>query len=159
MLWLEELNKCVLSWKGTPHMDGQCMKGRGVDCVHFVAAVLDELEGTTTLVPKKAKLTGVFSREESMKVCRAIARAHDHTTLHHPKATDIMPGDVLVVAAEPNGSSPGHVMIAGVEDGSAWHVTSGSGVSMTGIGGYWKDVLMVWRPTNKEQWKCTSLQK
>ena len=41
--WDSKVERICSQWKGTPYKLNMCHPGVGVDCVHFVAAVLDLL--------------------------------------------------------------------------------------------------------------------
>jgi cell wall-associated NlpC family hydrolase len=123
------LQRILNEWEGTPHMDGQQCKGRGVDCVRFVAAVLDEMSGTKTPLehlPRdasfhdKAKCIGAFKRFLTL-----------FEASHVPEEEPKQPGDVFITGPESGG--PGHAIILGT-DGQLWQ-------ALDRVGGYAPDLM------------------
>jgi len=109
------LQRVLNDWKDTPHMNGQQCKGRGVDCVRFIAAVLDEMAGTKT--PLEHLPNDVAFHDRS----RCIAALKRFLTLFKfyevPEDEPKQPGDVFVTGPENGG--PGHAIILGT-DGQLW---------------------------------------
>lgn len=108
-------------------MDGQQAKGRGVDCVRFVAAVLDEMQGTRTELEKLPRDAAFHAREKCFTAFRLFIRQFDGYEI--PEGEPVQPGDVLVVGPVTGG--PGHAIIVG-KDGQLWH--SAGSVTRTGMG-------------------------
>lgn len=113
------IHKILLSWEGTPHMDGQQAKGLGVDCVRFVAGVLDELRGTHTKVNHLPPDTAFHARESCIRAFRQFMIGFNGYELAE---TDTMqPGDVMITG--PANGGPGHAIFIGC-DQSLWHAAS-----------------------------------
>ena len=138
------------SWEKTPYRLGESCKGRGVDCIHFMSGVLDELYG----FPREAiaKLQGDTCLH-SPKSAKAAMRVIIRTYSSHKRVTDdtIEPGDALVTG--PINGGPGHVMIAGTLN-RLWHATLNNGIEQTGSA-YRPDLETlheIYRATDKEKW-------
>jgi cell wall-associated NlpC family hydrolase len=146
------LDAALRSWDGTPYLPGQQAKGPkgGVDCVRFVAAVLDELYGKVTPIetlPQDAALharaTAVLAMKRIITLYRPNERVADDT---------IEPGDVLVTSQP--GGGPGHALIAGPRRWTLWESTL-DGVHFTGWGGIVAAgyrLEAVYRPQLKASW-------
>jgi cell wall-associated NlpC family hydrolase len=154
-LTLPALERVLLSWEGTPYMVGQQAKGAGVDCVRFVAGVLDELRGRATPVATLPNDAALHNRAGAVAAMRRILE------LQRPwvpvEDGTVEPGDVLVWA--PRGGGPGHATIAGGERFVLWE-SSVSGVRRTAIGamlvhGAWA-FSGAFRPTDKTSWRASA---
>jgi cell wall-associated NlpC family hydrolase len=149
--WQTRLQRVLMSWQGTPWVAGQQCRGKGVDCVRFVVAVLDELHGAA--LPPVQRLpqdAALHDRAGMMAVAHGIRQRYPHEVIE-PRAERIEPGDVVVfrVGAQ---SGPGHVAIAGSEgDRELWHACRGTGVARTSAAAS-SGILWIWRPTRKESW-------
>lgn len=117
----KRVQRVLESWEGTPYVLGACQKQRGVDCVRFVASVIDELYGRrradqiATLPPDaalhdRAGAIGAMKRILELYPCDPVEDSF------------IEPGDVFVTGAANGG--PGHAMIAGNRQGELWHASS-----------------------------------
>lgn len=152
--WQQALERVLLSWQGTPWMAGQCCRGRGVDCVRFVVAVLDELhhyEGDA--VPRLPQDMSLHDRAGAMRVVKLIERRWPNRILAVGEA--IEPGDVVVIRTSAAGG-PGHVLIAGVKPAELWHATSMVGVVRTSLavaGPGAEKVVRIWRTLGRESWR------
>lgn len=118
-----------MSWKGTPYRAGQQRKGAGVDCVRFVTAVFDELEGGQTDIRILPQDLALHQPEIARGAMRQLLRAFDGRSLPDGYL-ELEPGDVIV-SGFPQGG-PGHAMIVGPWP-QVWH-SCRSGVVMTGLG-------------------------
>lgn len=121
-------------WIGTPWMAGQNCPGRGVDCVHFVTSVLDELLGYADRddIPLLPQDLSLHSASKAIAAVHALLRRYPGVT----QLNDVQayhPGDVIVVRREPN-AGPGHVGIVGHPSDRYWHAVTGSGVAPSGMG-------------------------
>lgn len=118
-LMTHTLGGVLAGWKGTPYRSGQQCKGYGVDCVRFVCAVLDELEGKSrgfkTLPPDAAL--------HAPEVARLVMRRIMRTFWPWDSVLDgtAEPGDVLV--AGPRHGGPGHAIIVGPTRNTLWEAT------------------------------------
>lgn len=147
------LERILDSWDGTPYAIGQQMKGAGVDCVRFVAAVLDELYGYKRLpVQDLPHDVALHQRETAIAAMRLIMKLYEP---NEPVLDEILePGDILVMAPPKGG--PGHAMIVGARENEIWHST-GKRVQMTGIGFFdaghtgWK-LFGAYRALDRERW-------
>lgn len=116
-------------WRGTPYMAGQQMRGVGVDCVRFVAAVLDEFYLREPVpietLPTDAALHARDSAIAGMKRLRELYMPNDPV-----EDGSLEPADVLVTG--PKNGGPGHAMIVGPRRNQLWHA-AGNEVHTTGF--------------------------
>lgn len=126
----ERLATILEKWRGTPYMAGQQCLGAGVDCVRFVAAVLDELYHRAPVpiatLPPDAALHSREGAIAGMKRIRELYMPNDAI-----EDGSIEPGDVLVTG--PRNGGPGHAMIVGPRPSELWHA-AGDAVHMSGLG-------------------------
>lgn len=105
------------SWEETPYRADQRVKGRGVDCVRFVCAVMDELLGelrsSNVSWPQDGALHDPIGAVRTMRTFLKTYQPHFAV-----RDGTCQPGDVLVCGAENGG--PGHAMIVG-QRGAIWH--------------------------------------
>ena len=107
----------LICWRGTPYVPGQCIRNRGVDCVHFVVAMYDILTSTfyqVTLLPQDAAFHSKPTSEASM---RKILKMYPSSPV---KGDTVQPGDVIICGPIGKNGGPGHGMIVGKD--SLWHV-------------------------------------
>jgi hypothetical protein len=113
------LGAVLRPWLGTPYLAGQQRQRVGVDCVRFVAGVLDELLERRTPIetlPADACMHDPAGALAAMEQFATIFGAED--------ATDdavIYPGDAVVTGPEEGG--PGHCMLVGHERNVVWHAS------------------------------------
>lgn len=122
------LKDVLHSWRGTRYMDGQCVKGAGVDCVRFLACVLNELYREELAVPER--LPRDLSLHDPAGARAALRRFME--TYPHDDVTDapaLTPGDVLVTG--PVDGGPGHAVLVGPVRNTLWEATT-QGVDQTG---------------------------
>jgi hypothetical protein len=146
--WQDELQSVIDGWAGTPYLAGSCMRRRGVDCVRFVDAVLNELHGHG--LPPVSAAVGVGSTHDRRNVVRAyreLAGRYRHRLVDRDEMPE--PGDVLVTTRD---GFPGHVMIAGRQRGVLWDADVGIGVGRVGWGGVRGEVLRHWRLEERLTW-------
>ena len=159
MIWLPldrsveaRLSNVLQSWKGTPYMRGQKVKGIAVDCVRFVCGVLDEMyrrpfEDFRDL-PSDACME---NPKGAVKVMLTVLRRYDHIKVDTLNGLKIEPGDVILVGTD---EGPGHAMIAGTKHNQVWHCNGKKVVfSPLSFSGKGMDKLFaVYRPQGKDQW-------
>lgn len=141
------IQKILSEWEGTPYAAGWQAKGAGVDCVRFVAGVLDELQGHHTELERLPQDASFHNKELCIRGMRGFLSRYPHTKV---ESTMLQPGDVIV--AGPRGGGPGHAILAGVR--SLWHCDS-SCVSPTGFTQREQDTFIfhsVYRVANREAW-------
>lgn len=152
MTWQDRVDQVCKPWKGTPHSYGSQAKGFGVDCMRFVDAALSELAGIKPGGDGLERIAPNASLHEPGVAARAISylrHRHPADDVTGIKATEVEPGDVLVMK---NGPHPGHVAIAGSLEGGVWHVTKEAGVVMSGVGAWWQYVTAVYRVKGRQAW-------
>lgn len=149
-------SKCM-PWKGTPYSLSSCTKKVGVDCIHFVAAVLDDLYGEKhsknlkSLPPDAC----VHNKAGVMRAGRALFQAYPAFS----KVSDntIEAGDLVVLGPAQEEPTAGHLLIAGSR-GKLWQAIA-VGVCFTGYGVDESQMLVsVYRAGDKEKWlsSCSS---
>ena len=137
----DRLQKILCSWEGTQHMDGQQSKGKGVDCVRFVSAVLDELGGTKTDIIHLPRDTAFHQRATAMSGMRLFIKQFGGYSV--PAEEPLQPGDILVTG--PANGGPGHAIIVG-PDRFLWHSAHKkvvrAGLSALAMGGLYHKTTM-----------------
>lgn len=149
--WMQIVEDRCLSWKGTPYKLNACEKGRGVDCIHFVAAVLDELYGVEhsknlkSLPPDAC----VHNKKGILEAGRALLNAYPHIRVDD---NSLEAGD-LVLFGPPSTLTTSHLLIASTQ-GRLWQATKTAlGVLVSGYGTNEDQALVaVYRATDKEKW-------
>lgn len=141
------------AWEGTPYRHGQCARGIGVDCIHFGAAVLDELYGSRysrdlrSLPPDAC----VHNRRGVEIAMRSLLRAYP--AIERVEDGSVEPGDLLVFSPLLHGApaAPAHLMVAGGH-GRLWHA-SHPRVCFTGYFMSTQEALLaVYRAADKDKW-------
>lgn len=112
----DRMQETLNEWEDTPHMDGQQSKGKGVDCVRFVAAILDELGGTKTPIKHLPRDAAFHKRELAISGMKLFIKQFNGRKLSIDEP--LQPGDVLVTG--PVSGGPGHAIILG-PNGFLWH--------------------------------------
>lgn len=148
---LTRLDSVQRSWLNTPYMEGQSVKGAGVDCIRLVTSILDELYGLdgTKDLPITARDIGHHSG-----AWRTLAKfALETYPLESEWHGTIQPGDVILTRGESNAKpdSVSHIAMAG-RSGAVIHATPPR-VSMTAIAGL-PPIERVYRPLNVERWSA-----
>lgn len=123
------ISAALRNWDGTPyHLFGQAAgRGGGVDCIRFLTAVADRVEGVPyRKLPRTMADAAMHAPALARGVMRQLIRMYDLKVV-----TDgvLQPGDFLVAA--PIGGGPGHGIFVGL--GHLWHSTEANGVVRTGL--------------------------
>lgn len=148
---LNRIERALVSWEETPYSPGQQCKKVGVDCVRFGCGVLDELYRTTkTSMPVRAQDASLHDRDGALAAMREIMGRYPE----HDDVTDgwVEPGDILVTGPTGINGGPGHMMLVGHKQNTAWQATQ-AGVHFTGLflpAGY--RLFRVYRMCNRELW-------
>lgn len=149
------LGAAIRGWEGTPHVAGQRTpgKGGGVDCINFVAAVLEEcyLGAQPSLalpdagpIPRPPQDLGAHDADGARwgevvawfrRRFPARAVLSDPMGLVAPRRAGRLsaPGDVLVMTPSKGARGVNHVGICGEAPGSVWHA-GGWGVTEGSLG-------------------------
>jgi cell wall-associated NlpC family hydrolase len=124
------LDTALRAWEGTPYMAGQQKESAGVDCVRFVAAVMDDLlrrpRTPIATLPADAALhdrDGAIAAMKRLRLAFMPNRFLEDGEL-------LEPGDIVVTG--PSAGGPGHAMIVGARRSTLWHATR-LGVQWTGL--------------------------
>lgn len=107
----------LLSWEGTPYLPGQCVLKRGVDCVHFIAAVYDIMTNKFFQVNKLPQDASFHNRALAEAGMRQFFKMYPS---HAVSGDVVQPGDVIICGPVGKNGGPGHGMIVGKD--SLWHV-------------------------------------
>lgn len=147
--WTRRVEEVCRSWSGTPYKLGRCVKQRYVDCIHFGAAVLDELYGINhskdlrSLPPDAC----IHNRRGVQKALRALLEAYPS----HRRVRDgsLEAGDLVVTGPQQGG--PSHLLVAS-RRGVLWEASS-HGVRASGYGIFTVERLVaVFRAQDKHLW-------
>lgn len=146
---LARLDAVQKSWLGTPYMEGQSVKGAGVDCIRLVTSILDELYGLTGT--SELPVTPRDLGQHSDGWLRLAKYALQTYPLEQESHNTIQPGDVILTRGSKNSKpdSVSHIAMAG-RSGSVIHATSPR-VGMTAIAGL-PPIERVYRPLQVERW-------
>ncbi len=140
----------IKPWINTPFMAGQCCAGVGVDCTHFVCAVLDELYGTMPPRPIRRWKpgTGQQSVRHGAEVMREIVQMFPAA---RRVSSPLEPGDTVVLRY---GRGPGHLAIIGPERNTIWHVPMGIGAKVceAPLKMFLGRAVRAYRMTDRENW-------
>ena len=144
---LDRFQDILESWEDTPYMDGQQAKGVGVDCVHFVSAVLDELEGIKIPLDKIPQDACFHDKEKCSMAFRKFMRVYGAVNIGN---YNVQPGDVIICG--PSNGGPGQAVSVGPH-GFMWHCdgyrVSKRGCEFFNLGEYvFKTVLRSKRRSN-----------
>jgi cell wall-associated NlpC family hydrolase len=145
------LARALARWDGTPYVPGAQARGAGVDCVRFVAAVLDELRRRVTPIETLPNDAALHAPGPARAAMLRLRRAYGPSALVHDDSLE--PGDVVVTGVE--GGGPGHALIAGDRPNVLWE-SPGQGVRRVGLSALRRAgvvVFAVYRPTDKPSWR------
>lgn len=148
--WARRVEEVCLGWVGTPYKLGRCVKQRYVDCIHFGAAVLDELYGICHSKDLKSLPPDacIHNRRGVQKALRSLLEAYPS----HRRVRDgsLEAGDLVVTGPQQGG--PSHLLIAS-RRGVLWEA-SRTGVRASGYGIFSLERLVaVYRAQDKHLWK------
>jgi len=149
--WDETVERSCASWEGTPYRHGKHFKGIGVDCLHFAAAVLDDLYGSSISASLKSLAPDacVHNREGVAAAVRALMTYFPGMERYHG---DCLQAGDLVITGPRSTATASHLMVAGSQ-GRLWHASSPR-VCYTGYGITQSQVLVgIYRSFKKELWK------
>lgn len=146
----KRISEVLDSWIGTPYAAGQMAKGHAIDCVRFVAAVLDELN-----YRKQQKLDylrlpsdiGMHNKREAIRGLKMFRRAYEPNEM--VRDFSLEPGDVLMTG--PLNGGPTHAEFVGTRRNTFYHATI-DGVTVTGLLKPIGTQFSILRPMNKEEW-------
>ncbi len=137
-------------WADTPFMAGQCCPGIGVDCTHFVCAVLDELYGRRPRPVRRWKAgTGISSVKAGARVLRAIRAMFP--LARRVVGSPLEPGDTVVLRY---GRGPNHVALVGFASNTIWHCPMGVGarVGPMPMGLFLGRIVRAYRMADRPMW-------
>lgn len=148
--WETAVEAACAAWEGTPYKLNKCTRGRYVDCIHFAAAVLDTLFGTShsrglqSLPPDAC----IHNRRGVEVALRALLRAYPQ---HRVRDGSVEAGDLVIWGRASLRSGPSHLLVASLPN-KLWHATPPS----VAFSGYsipdTHRLLAVYRSKNKHLW-------
>jgi hypothetical protein len=110
-------NNVAESYRGTPHVNRLCLKGEGIDCIHFVLEILTSAGVVPRFrLPFYDERLGAF---RARNVLEDLFHIHFYVTSHDPYSTPEF-GDIVISQC---GRQANHIGI--MLDGWFWHVASG----------------------------------
>jgi hypothetical protein len=147
--WDERVRTVLETWRGTRYQAGQQARGRAVDCVRFIAGVLDDLYGfVRERLERLPPDTSLHDPEGARAALRTFLRIYSPNV--QVEGDSVESGDVVIVGPAEGG--PGHALIVGGRRGELWHASSRGVVQ----GGYSIDDgqmhVGTFRVTDKELW-------
>ena len=160
---LNNLEIFIDEWRETPYLPGQCVKGRGVDCLRYIDKGLQAATGQDLdPLPREAQDAALHNPEVVFRITRLLASRFDMKTVERTdppyRAADILAvrtktfGRKPLTREEKVTKSPHHVLIVGPTGLVCWHAMrtaspETSKVCWLGVGGVLAcyDVLQVWR--------------
>lgn len=120
LLFNSKFQSLLDDWEGTPFMLGQRVKGVAVDCVNFVAAVLDEITGQKTSIASLPTDSCFHDPKRTYSAFRSFLCKYLHTEVTpFDGVYHLEPGDIIVCG--PKDGGPGHGMVVGVEKNVLYH--------------------------------------
>lgn len=137
-------------WEGTPYMPGQRMPQIGVDCVRFVCAVMDEMYGIYTEIPREIQDRSLHDPKGAEDIVALIRSYYpDHIDLVIGDRC-VEPGDIPITGNAQGG--PGHAILVGTARNTMWQATTRA-VRMTGLGllDHYQQICTIVRP-DKTLW-------
>lgn len=147
------LARAIKPWEHTPFMVGQCCPGVGVDCTHFVCAVLDTLYGRQ---PRKVRRwkpgTGAHSLKAGAEVLRSIVKMFPQS---YRVNGAIQPGDTLAIQY---GRGPTHVALVGPVINTLWACNMGLGgrVAQMPLQLFTGRIVRAYRMRDRATWECVT---
>ncbi len=142
-----ELN--LRPWEDTPFMAGQCCPGVGVDCTHFVCAVLDKLYGRDPRGVRRWRPgTGLTNLAAGAKILRCILKMFPESQRIRGA---LEPGDAVALRY---GRGPSHVALVGFAPNTIWHCPMGPGarVSQMPMAVFTGRIVRAFRMKDRETW-------
>jgi len=115
----QRIERLLAQWEFTPYLAGQCVRCRGVDCVHFIASIYDELTGKEYRHTKLPQDAAFHNKQEAEKNTRRFFKMYPCSPV---EGGIVQPGDIVICGPVGKNGGPGHGMIVGVS--SLWHVDS-----------------------------------
>lgn len=122
------LKKILDSWIGTPFRHRTCVKGLGVDCIHYAGSVFQELGLVKDAMKIIKKFAGDYSpdwvyHKTDTKLLDGLKATFPIEEINDFEFTDIINGDILLTKV---GKERGHSSIW--FDGYLYHAVPGAGV-------------------------------
>lgn len=128
--WDQKIEQLCANWANVPYRENGKTRS-GIDCVHFGASIMDELQGTShakflqSLPPDAC----VHNRAGVERCVRALLKACPSRRLG--RGEPVQAGDWLVTG--PAGAEAGHLFVVGGRPAVLWHA-SPPRVAFTGYG-------------------------
>ena len=117
-LLIEQRIETLLNrWERTPYISSQCVEGRGVDCVHFIACIYDTLLGTKHHLKKLPQDTSFHNKPLAEAGLKTFLKLYPSKKV---VGDIVQPGDTIICGPVGKNGGPGHGMIVGTT--CLWHV-------------------------------------
>jgi hypothetical protein len=141
----DRMHDCFLSWEDTPFLDGWQSRGHGVDCVRFMAAILNfmyrDQRATIDQLPRDL---GFHDRGAAVSAMRKMHRIYPESVVVRDRTME--PGDVLVTG--PASRAPAHVVMVGARPCHFWQ----AGPAKVTRCGQPSRIARIYRATDKHLW-------
>lgn len=140
---LDKLKSVLKEWYGTPYREGQCSRGKGVDCLRFAMHIACQMANIPMIeIPRNAPFTSMFLPEKAFETVKIIRKQLPmYKSIPLEPLTYVYPGDIIVSR---NGKAPGHLQVVGPEPNRIYHADRGVGVVFVGMRDI-KEVVQIWR--------------
>lgn len=126
----ERLSEILRVWNKTPYMAGCQAPRMGVDCVRFVAAVLDSMLGIHTNIRALPQDIAFHKPDTAQAALHCLLRAYSPVRALED-GEPLLPADVIIVG--PPSGGPGHSILVGPEPCTLWQSDVGTGVAQGGF--------------------------
>lgn len=141
-------------WRGTPYRADCRLKGIGVNCINFLAAIMDEMYSVSVPTPVLSfpETASLHSREPGQKAIRELLQAW-YGSDKVDRAGPFRCGDVLIHRASTTDhprAGAGHVAI--YCNPWVYHALPGLGVTRTWIKHLRHDIIKAYRPRRQDLW-------
>ena len=151
--WDGLVDRVCRSLEGTPYRLNGCLKGLGVDCLHFAAAVLDELYGTAHGKDLKSLPPDACIHNKVGVMVAARQLFSKYPGMVRVRDLSLESGDLILMGRAGSINTTQHLLVAGCQ-GMLWH-SDPPAVTSTGTGGL-PNLRHVcsYRAVDKENWQC-----
>jgi cell wall-associated NlpC family hydrolase len=139
---MSNLQEILESWEGTPYLAGHRIKRQGVDCVQFVAGVLEEWFGYSIPCPRLSATCAYHDESFAKPTAVALLKG-----VPSDRVFEMEPGDIVVSQGGKGVKRPHHVLIVSEDPRVLFHSTNDVGVCRTPA--HLWTVHKIYRPRNK----------
>lgn len=151
--WDVRVQSVCQSWEGTPWRHNRCVKKAGVDCLHFAAAVLDELYGEEHSKDLQSLPIDACIHNKLGVMAAARALFEKYPEIVRVNDGYVESGDLVILGRDVEIDSTQHLMVAGGR-GCIWHADPPKVYATGLVAPEHLKLVCVYRATNKEIWPC-----